>query len=82
MAPYTYGNRGYMSFHGLDAALKFMRVVAETNPDYQLLLQLDDCDIWIVSWASYDSQYGGDSFMFIPADKQEDVEDILLKEAN
>ena len=82
MAPYTYGKRCYMSFQGLDAALKFMRTVAEVNPDHQLLLQLDDCDIWIVSWAQYDPQYGGSSFMFIPASKQEAVEDILLKEDN
>lgn len=59
----SYGKNQYISVRGLDDALKLIRSLAEVNPDYQFLLQLDDSDIWIVSWAARDFKFGGERFV-------------------
>ena len=59
----SYGKNQYISVKGLDNAIKLIKALAEINPEYQLLLQLDDSDIWIVSWAARDSKFGGERFV-------------------
>ena len=59
----SYGKNQYISVQGLDKALALIKALAEINPEYQLLLQLDDSDIWIVSWAARDFKFGGERFV-------------------
>ena len=59
----SFGKNQYISVRGLDKALKLIKYLAEINPEHQFLLQLDDSDIWIVSWAARDFKFGGERFV-------------------
>ena len=59
----------YISVAGKDNALKIAAALLEQ--DYQVFIQLDDCDIYIVAYASNDTRYGGDEFAKLNDEEQE-----------
>lgn len=52
--------RNYIAVEGLEAALKVARTLIEQ--DYQVMVQLDDCDIYIVSYESNNDHLGDNVF--------------------
>ena len=52
--------RNYIAVEGVEAALKVARTLIEQ--DYQVMVQLDDCDIYIVSYESNDDHLGDNQF--------------------
>ena len=52
--------RNYIAVEGVEAALKVARTLIEQ--DYQVMVQLDDCDIYIVSYESNDDHLGDNIF--------------------
>ena len=63
----------YISVAGKDNALKIAATLLEQ--DYQVFIQLDDCDIYIVAYTSNDSRYGGDEFAKLNDEEQEIIMD-------
>lgn len=59
----------YISVEGKDSALKIAATLLEQ--DYQVFIQLDDSDIYIVAYTSNDTRYGGDEFAKLNDDEQE-----------
>ena len=52
--------RNYIAVEGVEAALKVARTLIEQ--DYQVMVQLDDCDIYIVSYESNNDELGDNQF--------------------
>jgi hypothetical protein len=44
--------------------------------DCQVMVQLDDCDIYIVSWANRYSEFEGERFTFMSAEDAERWDDM------
>ena len=63
----------YISVEGKDNALKIAAALLEQ--DYQVFIQLDDSDIYIVAYTSNDTRYGGDEFAKLNDEEQELVQD-------
>lgn len=63
----------YVAVKGKDNALKIAAALLEQ--DYQIFIQLDDCDIYIVAYTGNDTRYGGDEFAKLNDDEQELVQD-------
>ena len=63
----------YISVAGKDNALKIAATLLEQ--DYQVFIQLDDCDIYIVAYTSNDTRYGGDEFAKLNDEEQEIIID-------
>ena len=63
----------YISVEGKDNALKIAAALLEQ--DYQVFIQLDDCDIYIVAYTSNDTRYGGDEFAKLNDEEQEIIMD-------
>ena len=63
----------YISVEGKDNALKIAATLLEQ--DYQVFIQLDDCDIYIVAYTSNDTRYGGDEFAKLNDEEQEIIMD-------
>ena len=63
----------YISVAGKDNALKIAAALLEQ--DYQVFIQLDDCDIYIVAYTSNDTRYGGDEFAKLNDEEQEIIMD-------
>lgn len=59
----------YISVEGKDNALKIAAALLEQ--DYQVFIQLDDCNIYIVAYTSNDTRYGGDEFVKLNDEEQE-----------
>lgn len=59
--------RNYIAVEGLEAALKVARTLIEQ--DYQVMVQLDDCDIYIVSYESNDDHLGDNVFASLSRDE-------------
>ena len=59
----------YISVEGKDNALKIAAMLLEQ--DYQVFIQLDDSDIYVVAYTSNDTQYGGDEFAKLNDEEQE-----------
>ena len=59
----------YISVEGKDNALKIAAMLLEQ--DYQVFIQLDDSDIYIVAYTSNDTRYGGDEFAKLNDEEQE-----------
>ena len=59
----------YISVEGKDSALKIAAALLEQ--DYQVFIQLDDSDIYIVAYTSNDTRYGGDEFAKLNDEEQE-----------
>ena len=66
----------YISVEGKDNALKIAAALLEQ--DYQVFIQLDDCDIYIVAYTSNDIRYGGDEFAKLSDEEQE----IIMEHRN
>ena len=66
----------YISVAGKDNALKIAAALLEQ--DYQVFIQLDDCDIYIVAYTSNDTRYGGDEFAKLNDEEQE----IIMEHRN
>lgn len=69
----SYGNKQYIAVEGLDKAMALAKAIMEAH-DCQVLIQYDDCNIYIVSWAN---RYGneGECFVFMDEDAQERWDD-------
>lgn len=63
----------YVAVKGKDNALKIAAALLEQ--DYQVFIQLDDCDIYVVAYTGNDTRYGGDEFAKLNDDEQELVQD-------
>lgn len=63
----------YVAVKGKDNALKIAEALLEQ--DYQVFIQLDDCDIYVVAYTGNDTRYGGDEFAKLNDDEQELVQD-------
>lgn len=59
--------RNYIAVEGVGAALKVARTLIEQ--DYQVMVQLDDCDIYIVSYESNDDHLGDNQFASLSRDE-------------
>lgn len=64
----------YISVEGKDNALKVAATLIEQ--DYQVFIQLDDCDIYIVAFASNDLRYGGPQFALLDEDEVSNILDL------
>ena len=58
MTNYSYGNKQYIAVEGMDKAFALAKAIMQAR-DCQVMVQLDDCDIYVVSWAN---RYGGKTF--------------------
>jgi len=69
MTAHSYGNKQYIAVEGLDKALALAKAIMESH-DCQVLIQNDDYDIYVVSWAN---RYGndGERFLFMSEADQE-----------
>lgn len=63
----------YIAVKGKDNALKIAAVLLEQ--DYQVFIQLDDCDIYVVAYTGNDTRYGGDEFAKLNDEEQELIQD-------
>ena len=61
-----------IAIQGLDKAMKVAQALIEA--DYQVMIQLEDCNIYIVSYNPNDLGLGDELFVSLP---QEKVEEIL-----
>ena len=66
----------YIAVDGKDNALKIAAMLLEQ--DYQVFIQLDDSDIYVVAYTSNDTRYGGDEFAKLNDDEQE----IIMEHRN
>ena len=63
----------YIAVQGKDNALKIAEALLEQ--DYQVFIQLDDCNIYVVAYTSNDTRYGGDEFAKLNDEEQELIQD-------
>lgn len=63
----------YVAVKGKDNALKIAMALLEQ--DYQVFIQLDDCDIYVVAYTGNDTRYGGDEFAKLNDEEQELIQD-------
>ena len=61
--------RKYIAVEGREAALKMASALLEQN--YQVMIQLDDCNIYIVAYEDNDSSYGDNQFASISLEEME-----------
>lgn len=59
----------HISVDGKDNALKIAAALLEQ--DYQVFIQLDDCNVYVVAYTSNDTRYGGDEFAKLNDEEQE-----------
>lgn len=76
-------NGKYIAVEGLDNAMKMAKVLIEQ--EYQVFIQYEDGNIYIVAYANNDTDFGGDRFALISEDEVEMVfqnrEDKKIKDA-
>ena len=63
--------------HGMDNALKVAKTLLEQ--DYQVFVQLEDCNIYIVSYALNDADLDASRFALLSADEEEYVSDYIAE---
>ena len=61
--------RKYIAVEGREAALKMASALLEQN--YQVMIQLDDCNIYIVAYEYNDPTYGDNQFASISPEEME-----------
>ena len=61
--------RKYIAVEGREAALKMASALREQN--YQVMIQLDDCNIYIVAYEDNDPSYGDNQFASISPEEME-----------
>lgn len=64
--------RNYITVKGREAALKVASVLLEQ--DYQVMIQLDDCNIYIVAYEYNDPTYGDNQFASISPNEIEELQ--------
>lgn len=64
--------RNYITVEGREAALKMASVLLEQ--DYQVMIQLDDCNIYIVAYEYNDPTYGDNQFASISPNEMEELQ--------
>lgn len=64
--------RNYITVEGREAALKVASVLLEQ--DYQVMIQLDYCNIYIVAYEYNDPSYGDNQFASISPDEMEELQ--------
>lgn len=70
----SYGNKQYIAVEGLDKAMTLAKAIMEAH-DCQVLIQYDDCNIYVVSWANRYGDNSGECFVFMDEDAQERWDD-------
>ena len=63
--------------HGMDTALKVAKTLLEQ--DYQVFVQLEDCDVYIVSYAFNDADLDGARFALLESDEEEYVNNYITE---
>ena len=61
----------YLSAKGLDNAMEIAKILIQN--DYQVMVQLDDCDVYIIAFEPNDAALGCNRFASL---SQEEVEEI------
>ena len=64
--------RHYIAVEGREAALKMASALIEQN--YQVMIQLDDCNIYIVAYECNDPSYGDNQFASISPEEMEELQ--------
>ena len=64
--------RNYITVEGREAALKMASALLEQN--YQVMIQLDDCNIYIVAYEYNDPTYGDNQFASISPNEIEELQ--------
>lgn len=64
--------RHYIAVEGHEAALKVASALLEQN--YQVMIQLDDCNIYIVAYEDNDPRYGSNQFASISPEEMEELQ--------
>ena len=65
--------KNYVAVEGLDKAMAVAKVLIEANK--QVMMQLDDCDIYIVAYADNDASLGGEQFAALTPEEAETIAD-------
>lgn len=78
MTSNSYGNKQYVAVQGLDKALAFAKALMEAH-ECQVLIQLDDGDIYIVSWATRYDWNDGEQFVWFGEEDYEVYLDWLAE---
>ena len=76
MTKLSHGNKQYIAVEGREAAFKLAAAIMEAH-DCQVMVQLDDANIYIVSWANRYGEFGGEEFVWMDETMLEDYEDWL-----
>ena len=63
--------------HGMNNALKVAKTLLEQ--DYQVFVQLEDCDVYIVSYAFNNADLDGARFALLEPDEEEHVSDYIAE---
>ena len=66
-----------LEIKGLDNALKVAKTLLKQ--DYQVFVQLEDCNIYIVSYALNDADLGAAQFALLEADEEKYVSDYIAE---
>ncbi len=64
--------RNYIAVEGREAALKMASALLEQN--YQVMIQLDDCNIYIVAYEYNDPSYGDNQFASLSSAEREELQ--------
>ena len=70
--------RNYIAVKGLDNAMNLAKSLIKA--DQQVMVQLDDCDIYIVAYADNNLELGGDQFAALTPEEAENIADAREKE--
>ena len=66
-----------LEIKGMDNALKVAKTLLKQ--DYQVFVQLEDCNIYIVSYALNDANLGTAQFALLEADEEEYVNNYIAE---
>ena len=66
-----------LEIEGMDNALKVAKTLLEQ--DYQVFVQLEDCNIYIVSYAFNDADLDAARFALLSADEEEHVNNYIAE---
>ena len=63
----------YITVEGREKALEVADVLLQNN--YQVFIQHDDLDIWLIGYTSNDLSFGDDRYALITLDEEEQLQD-------
>ena len=69
--------KNVLEIEGMDNALKVAKTLLEQ--DYQVFVQLEDCNIYIVSYAFNDADLDGARFALLEPDEEEYVNNYIAE---